>query len=41
MQTCIPGLIIRNMITDESLLGSGVAQVQLDWSVARQMEATS
>ena len=41
MQTCIPGLIIRNMITDESLLGSGVAQVQLDWSVARQMEAAS
>jgi hypothetical protein len=37
----LPGLIIRNLITDEQTIGAGSARVQLDWSVARQMEAIS
>lgn len=35
----IPGLIIRNLVTDEKTIGQGYSRVQLDWSVARQMEA--
>ncbi len=40
-QTCddLPGLVIRNVWTDEKTLGTGMASVQLDWSIARQMEA--
>ncbi len=37
----IPGLVIRNILTEENTLGTGMASVQLDWSNSRQMEATT
>jgi hypothetical protein len=35
----LPGLIVRNLDTEEALLGAGIAKVQIDWSQKRQFEA--
>jgi hypothetical protein len=37
----LPGLVIRNINTDEKTFVAGFANIQIDWSNARQLEAMS